>query len=595
MRKYDDVFDLITSEISAYETVPIVILGVWNWNMFNHVKLSTLYKNFVYGDGQHDDRPFDNITLPNLRLQYRTEGFDVKDIAVYINHSKAYFKSMLVRKFHEQWALEQGLNTFIDELVESYADYGGTLIKQVKGARPEVVDLKTIAFADQTNLLGGPLGIRHHFSPDELMEKEKDGWGEEKNGATATIQELIDLSLEEKKDGQWTNKTPGKYIEVYEVHGMFPKSWIGGSSNKYTRQMHIVGFYTNETWEQKYVILYKKEVKQRFKVLLRDPVKGKALGLGGAEELFEPQVWNNYDVIRMKELLDAVSKVILKTTDPAVAARTRIKDMDNLEILTLLEGTDIGQVDTFPRSFALFDREMQRNESRARQISGATEALQGENPPSGQPFRSTREIIIQGQAQHEYRKGKIAEFLTEVYRDWILPDMEVEIVKEKEFLAEFSWKEFTKVLDDVTENAKAKIKKDMVADGKLPYEDEARLEAEAQRRVFQRYGRTLPLGILKDEMKGLPKAVKISIAGKSRLAELTDKLSAVLQQVFSTFNPNTGTFAVFDDPRMADWFNQILEYSNLDPVDLGEQPALPVNKLNARIPQPERTASVGAA
>ena len=594
MRKHEDIFDLITSETASYETTPVIIMGVWNWNMFNHVKLSSLYKNSVYSDGQHDDRPFDNLTLPNLRLQYRTEGFDVKDIAVYINHSKTYFKSMLVRKFHEQWAMEQGLNTFIDELVESYVDYGAALIKQVKKARPEVVDLKTIAFCDQTNLLGGPLGIRHHYSPDELMEMESAGWGDSKNGATATIDELIELSSEEKKDGNWTNKTPGKYIEVYEVHGMFPKSWISGDSKKYSRQMHIVGFYTNDKWEQKHVILYKKEVKQRFKVLLRDPIKGRAIGLGGAEELFEPQVWNNYDVIRMKELLDAVSKVILKTTDPAIASRGKVKDMDQLEILTIKEGSDLGQVDTFPRSFALFDGEMQRNQQRANQLSGATEALQGDNPPSGQPFRSTREILIQSQAQHEYRKSKIVEFLTEVYIDWILPDMETEIVKEKEFLAEFSWKETRKLLNDISENAKENIKSEMVLNGKIPYDDEVLAEAEAQRKVFQKYGRNLPLKILKDEMKGLPKAVRISIAGKSRLAEMTDKLSAVMQQVFATYNPQTGTFAVFDDPRMADWFNQILEYSNLDPIDSDEQP-LPNNMMQNVLPQSERASVLTAS
>src|SRR3990167_2447039 len=108
MIRYTTIHDFITAEISAYDSTPITVADGWQWSMKEHVKLSTLYKNSRYATGNKDDKPFDNITLQILRLQYRTEGFDVKDIVVYVNNPKQYFKSFLIRKFHERWALEEG-------------------------------------------------------------------------------------------------------------------------------------------------------------------------------------------------------------------------------------------------------------------------------------------------------------------------------------------------------------------------------------------------------------------------------------------------------------------------------------------------------
>ena len=49
------------------------------------------------------------------------------------------------------------------------------------------VRMESIAFADQTNLLGGPIAFRHHMSPNELRDMEKKGWGDPENNATITI------------------------------------------------------------------------------------------------------------------------------------------------------------------------------------------------------------------------------------------------------------------------------------------------------------------------------------------------------------------------------------------------------------------------
>ena len=101
--KYEDIYSFITGEEGMFK-MPISITENWDWNMAEHINKTILYKNSVFITGKSDDKPFKNITRPILNLQYRAEGFDVKDIIIFIEDQYKYFKSFLIRKFHEKWA-----------------------------------------------------------------------------------------------------------------------------------------------------------------------------------------------------------------------------------------------------------------------------------------------------------------------------------------------------------------------------------------------------------------------------------------------------------------------------------------------------------
>src|SRR5580765_3434521 len=113
-----NVYDFITSQQSSYQALGVQIADNYEWSMWKHINITVLYKNSQYAEHvKTSDEPFKNITRPILNLQYRAEGFDVKDIELYVNEAKNYFKSFLVKKKHEQWARENNLDTFIDDLV----------------------------------------------------------------------------------------------------------------------------------------------------------------------------------------------------------------------------------------------------------------------------------------------------------------------------------------------------------------------------------------------------------------------------------------------------------------------------------------------
>src|ERR1035437_9828114 len=183
IKNYTDIFDYITSQEENYKR-PIPINDTWDWCMYDHIKTSDLYNNSQLLTGKSDFKPVKNITRPILNLQHRTEDIELKDVQIYIDNPDKYHLSFLVKKYHDDvFVQENDLDTFFDALNVSRIDFGGGLSKQLNKPCPEVVPLQTIAFCDQTDILSAPLGIRHYYSPDQLMEMEQFGWGDEKKGA----------------------------------------------------------------------------------------------------------------------------------------------------------------------------------------------------------------------------------------------------------------------------------------------------------------------------------------------------------------------------------------------------------------------------
>lgn len=567
-----DIFSYIKSQEALYR-LPIRVNDSWEWSMRDHITLSELYNNSQLKNGKGDYTPVKNITRPILNLQHRTEDIELKDVQIYVDNAEKYHLSFLVKKYHDDvFVRENDLDTFFDELNISRIDFGAGLSKSVVNGR-EVVPLQSIAFCDQTDILSGPIGIKHYYSPDQLLEMKKVGWGEKSNGATHTLEEVITLSREQKTDqrNDVITQTPGRYIEVYEVHGNLPKRYadIGSYGEEYESRLFIVCFYqTSDTKERRGVILYTQpETKSPFKLIKRDPVYGRALGFGGAEELFEPQVWVNYDMIRMQNMLDAASITILKSTDPTIAAKhpSGLKGMKNMEIIDVQLGSDIGQVDTFPRNLKIFENSVDRWEAHAQQMGAANDSIMGENPTSGTPFKLQELVTNESRGLHEYRRGQYAKHIEEIYYDDYIPKIIKKITQGHKWLSELSLEELHYVMDCLVRSEWNKHATEKVLNGQSIEEGEEDAYKEKIKEEFQRKGTKHFIEILKGEFNKVGLGVKVSVAGKSKnLAQMTDKIVNIFRFAFS--NPQ-GFAQTMQIPGMAKSFNQILEFSGMSPVD----------------------------
>ncbi|MEB5212772.1 hypothetical protein RXR86_28705, partial [Pseudomonas aeruginosa] len=133
--------------------------------MWEHIERCTNVANAWYHTGKNDgNRPYDDIVTPIINVAFRTEGFDAKDIVPFVDDVQKSYMSFIIKKYHPQWSRKHELDTIIDDLVETSIIYDLALVKNYNNDVPEVIDLRTIAFCDQTDILKGPLCLRHYYS-----------------------------------------------------------------------------------------------------------------------------------------------------------------------------------------------------------------------------------------------------------------------------------------------------------------------------------------------------------------------------------------------------------------------------------------------
>lgn len=563
-----DIFSYIKSEENRYNTIPVPVVENYEWSMAKHVKLTTLYLNSQYETGDQDNKPFKNIILPKINLEHRAVEFAVKEIDFFIDDAEEYYKSFLVRKYHEKWARINDLAGFLDEMTETYTDYGGVLVEKLKDAVPSVVKFQQLAFVDQTDIMTGPICKKLQFTPDGLKEMEAKGWG--KFGTT--VDELIALAMNQKTttqvDGR-TIETPNKYIEIYDLYGVLPAKYLIDDENiqvneyDYVQQQQVVAFYKDPTGYRQGVTLYKgKARKGRYKFYKRDPIYGRALGRGGVEELFEPQVWVNYNEIQKKEMLDQASKIVFQTADSQFTTRNDTTNVEQGQVFVHADGKPATQMNVNIPNIVAFENALQAWDNTAKEISASFDTISGADNKSGTPFRLGLLLNQEAHSLHQYRKGKLGgQFLPEIYRDWIIPEIQIQLSsKDNEFMANLSLDEMQNVAEQVVTCTVNKAIVQKILGGNVIDYGEVDSMIATYKEIFFKGGNKKFFAIFKDELKGLPIDIEVNITGEEKnKALMAEKMGAVFTQIAQ--NP-----ALLDDPRMAKLFNEILETSGLSPL-----------------------------
>lgn len=588
----ETIFSYITQEENRFESEEITVGDNWRWSWRNHVQMIFHLKHGQFFTGENGDflRAFKNIMDPVLSLAYWMQDLEVKDVLFYIENTRGRILSFLVKRYHDDvYVKEHNLDEMFDEITESDVDYGGVMVDVADRKRPKVLALTKVAFADQTEALGGPVGFKLYFSPATLRGMEKNGWGKAENGAQGSINDLIVLASQTKdpeggRKGDKENVTTGKNIEVYIVRGGMPKGYLDDSGDLETveEQVQIVAAYYDEKKSRHGFTLYRKQGEGTLKFYASQTVPGRAIGYGFGERMLHPQIWTNFLEIHKMSLLQAGSKNVLFTDDETLTNRNQVQDMEQLEVMTIKENRTIGRVPTMgTENIQLFQNAIDQWFEFSQYAGKAHDPLLGKEPNSGTTFRGQERTVAQGRGPHDRLRGKRAKFIEEIYRDAILPEIKREILKGKKFLATLSADEMQWVTDQLAENHANRKMMDAILDGKDPGDKE--MHKEEFKASFAKKGSQHLIEILKDEFRDVEIKMGINVAGKQKdLVGLSDKVLSIFQFIFA--NPPAFQQAM-QIPGMSKAFGDILEFSGINQTDFttfaGKMTAPPQNS-----PQP---------
>lgn len=564
-----NVYNYILSEEVSWKTTRVPITNSKDWNMSEHIERCIAVAGGFFHSGKNDGmRPYNDIVTPVIDYAFRAEGFNVTDIVPYVDDIDQSYKSYLIKKFHPRWAKKNQLDSFIDEVVESSIIFDLVLIKDVNSVKPENVKLQDIAFCDQTDIMSGPICIKHNSTITELLEY-KGKWIDEK------IDEVIVMSKASKKIKNANDrvvKTPGKNIEWYELYGTFPESWLydNGDPEKYVSQMHIINFYTSSDGNKHGITLYKgksRKLSDKFKSLKIDTVRsaGRACGRSLVERMFEPQVWHNYSGIKLKKMLD--SAVNLVQTDSEEYGNKKLSELKENTVIKHEPGRPLTRLDMGIQNSAIIENQQIKTENQARILGSATEASLGKNPVSGTPFSLQNLIVQEGEGIHIYRKGKISTFFSDVlYPDLMLKYLVDDMNKGQKFSEDLSLDEIEEISNQIAINKANKKMLDAIFDEGKQFNKEQQLEMIDSIKIdFKKKGNKGFFEILKDETKDIPIKVGVNIVGKQKdMAKHVDSLVNIIREI--SRNP-----AIFQQvPGISKIYNQILESSGLSPIDFSK-------------------------
>jgi len=441
------------------------------------------------------------------------------------------------------------------------------LVKNVNDVRPEVVDLKTLAFCDQTDVMAGPICIKHQMTIADILSYKSKWFDEQIDLAVAMAQ----FEKSNNVSGEQVAKTPSKYVEVYELVGDLPETWIkeDGEMNKYVPQKHIVCYYKSQDGSSNGITLFKgkdKPLNKTFKALKIDRIrsKGRACGKSIVETLFEPQVWANYDAQKIKELLDSAFNVII--TDSDELGNQKLNELKKNTILKQNKGDNTQVVTSRLDNLTYFANDKASITNDARLLGSASEAQLGTNPSSGTPFALQNLVVQQGEGIHEYRQGKIATFFADVlYRDWILEWLIKDLDTGKKFSEELSLDEMMEIGERIATNEAEKRVKEMILDGKIVTQQDKQAIIDMLKQDFTKAGNRKFFETIKGEFKDIPVDVFVNIKGKQKyLAQNADKITNVIREVIR--NPQAFT----QIPGLGNAFNQLIESSGMNPIDFSQ-------------------------
>lgn len=564
------IFDEYKDLKQDYESTSIQIVSGLTFSQYQTIRMVEFYTNSKYLSGPTDSlgrvKPFYNIVNANVDVAVVATDIDRKDIDVTSDNPGEYTKSFILRRLVYNWMGEADFGVTLNDMGDTRARYGGVLVKKCiykedgkDEMKIDVVKWKNV-ITSQNDILNNPILEEFYMSAWELSQKDK-VWD--------NVPEA--MKMFRNKSGKYTD------IKIVDIYGAFPKSIFEGDYREgdidYTLQHHIIAVKNNG----KYVSLFKEEIDEiPYKYCAWKQVAGRDLGRGVVEDGEEAQVWTNDAAIGEKNAFELGSKVFFKTNSQKIGNNV-LTDANNGTIFKLEGQTDINVVNTITNALPEFQNLIEKWGKQYDRASAITDALRGETPPSGQPYRLQALVTQQSASQFDYRREEMGLFLEEIFEDWVLPYITKKF--NKQFILSsnlFSETELKKIDENfATENANNDFVDKFIANlnagdkvTTLDQQSYDTMKNDYSSKIKQT-GKQRFLEVPKDYFKDIECRVTINTTGEQR-----NKM-AILESLSNIINTVSANPAILQDETLRTIFNRILELSGsgISSVDLPSTPA----------------------
>jgi hypothetical protein len=564
------------------------------------------YLNSKHTSGETDsmgrDKPFFNIVIAARNIWFRATDLDRKHITV---KDKNALLALIAKIYLQEWMKRNYFGIFLNNWGLVQAGYNEAIVKFVEqdGELKSVVVPWTRIICDSVNFASNPKIEILELTPSEL--KRKEGYDQE------IVKELLDALTARETISKKKKDTKNEYIKLYEIHGELPLSYLTGKEkdeDTFVQQMQVVSFVAskNKGEYDDYVLIKGREQKDPYMLTALFPETDGSIGLkGSVKNLFEAQWMQNHSVKAIKDHLDLINKIVFQTSDGNFVGQNALTAIETGDILTHAVNQPLTQVAVNTNNVVATQSFQNQWKVLSNEINGVSEAMLGQNPPSGSAWRQTQALLSESHSLFEVMTENRGLDIERMLREYILPFIKRKLRNTKELVATLEANDIKKIdsayIKSETIKRTNKDIIDMVLKGQNVTPEEQAMMMEVQAKGMeealanQENVRSFKPSEIKDEtwadvFKDMEWNLEIDTTGEaSNTKDMVDTLISMLQFMS---NPEA-----MKNPLVAFTVNRILSATGqVSPVEISQvirdTQNMPV-QTQETLPAPQGGAEVG--
>lgn len=583
IRKMENDYISGTSHISRYV----------NFSQYNNIEKIDAYLNSKHISGEfdamHREKPFFNIVTGAVNVWYRATDIDRKDIAIKATKQKDYVAAFLATIHLQEFMRRDKFGQFLNEWGRSLARYGSSVVKFViKNGRlhAEVSSWNRI-ISDAIDFESNPVIEKLYLTPAQLRQN--------KSYDQEAVKNLLTALTQRKGVGRETKDNRQNYIELYEIHGLMPKSYLTGKEtdkDEFVQQMQVLSFVKQDEKDDDsyldFALVKGREKQSPYMITHLIKEDGRSQGIGAVEYLFEAQWMENHTVKSIKDQLDLASKLIFQTQDESFVGKNMLTAIENGDILIHAENSPLTNIANNSHDIQALQAFGQQWKTLAQELTSTPDAIQGNTMPSGTAYKQTQMLNQEAHSLFDLMTQNKGLAIEDMMRTFIIPYLKTQMNNSKEVAATLSAQSITQI-DSMYINAEVNrrlnkhIKKHMLnengAGGQVapPFDiqgEQQKIQQDLQQTGNQRFlaPSDVPTKTWIEAFKDLEWNVEVEVTG-----ETTDK-AAVLTTLTTVLQTVVANPQMLQDPNAKMLFNKILETTGVvSPVEINEaaQPVTP--------------------
>lgn len=550
-------------------------------SQYQVIKMCEYYSDSRYLEANYGNRlnktgrpvPFSNIVNYRVALAKTATDLDIQNFTITADDPKHQVHSMLLNREAFEWMKTSGFALTLNQMGLARPKYGGYLLKKTEKEGELKIDVVrwTSVYTDQNDILGGPIVEKHYLSPVEI-NKKGDVWENTKEVLQA---------YKKIKSGDTAAS-----IEVYEITGEFPKSIFKDAlgeehTDEEEYEYSLQRYFIAELDEMKF-LMYGEELTgtmEDYYAYLSWEENGYGLGRGVIEDSEEAQVWTNDAVINESIAMALAGRVGVKTNSKKLG--NNILEHDHGKIYEIEDGKDINSFQLAPAALGQYANIIERWKRQADNVANSYDAATGEQPPSGTPLGTTQLLNAVATKPFDYKREDWGIHLTMIFDKWVLPYLMKKVQREHILVSEFDDNELEMIDESFSafnnnEDMINAVIDSLQNDTPMPTQQDSLDNQAMWKKNIKKTGKKRYIEVPKDYFKGVEAKLTVNITGEQKnKSAILQSLSAIMASVVQSYNPNTGTFGVLEDPTLSKIFNQMLEMSGagISPVSLGKSKA----------------------